>query len=104
MLEMAAMGAGVLHPRSVELAKQYGMTLHVRTSFDHRLGTIVQEVTDMNGELEKEMVVAGVAHDMSVLRATLFNVPDQPGLASTVFGRLAQDKRGYDHSGQQDQR
>ncbi|MBQ2699443.1 MAG: aspartate kinase [Firmicutes bacterium] len=96
MLEMAAMGAGVLHPRSVELAKQYGMTLHVRTSFDHRLGTIVQEVTDMNGELEKEMVVAGVAHDMSVLRATLFNVPDQPGLASTVFGRLAQDKVNVD--------
>lgn len=89
MLEMAAMGALVLQPRSVELAKQYNMTLHVRSSFNYSQGTIVKEDAVMNKHLEKDMIVSGVAHDLNVLKATIFDVPDCPGIASELFGRLA---------------
>ena len=90
MLEMAAMGALVLQPRSVELAKQYNLTLHVRSSFNYTEGTIVKEDAGMNKNMEKEMIVCGVAHDMNVLKTTLFGVPDRPGVASELFGKLAE--------------
>ena len=89
MLEMAAMGAVVLQPRSVELAKQYGVKLHVRSSFNHNTGTIVKEDAIMNKDLEKELIVCGVAHDMNVLKVTLFGVPDRPGVAGDIFGHLS---------------
>ena len=89
MLEMAAMGAVVLQPRSVELAKQYGVKLHVRSSFNHNTGTIVKEDAIMNKDLEKELIVCGVAHDMNVLKVTLFGVPDRPGVAGEIFGQLS---------------
>ena len=89
MLEMAAMGAQVLQPRAVELAKMYGVVLHVRSSFNYSEGTIVKEDGDMNKGLEKELMVCGVAHDMNVLKATIFGVPDEPGVASRLFGDLA---------------
>lgn len=89
MLEMAAMGALVLQPRSVELAKQYGVKLHVRSSFNYNEGTIVQEEASMNKDLEKELIVCGVAHDMNVLKVTLFGVPDRPGIAADIFGQLS---------------
>lgn len=91
MLEMAAMGAVVLQPRSVELAKQYNVVLHVRSSFNYSEGTIVKEDAVMNKDLEKEMIVCGVAHDTNVLKATLFGVPDRPGVAGEIFGLLAQE-------------
>lgn len=96
MLEMAAMGALVLQPRSVEVAKQYNTKLHVRSSFSHAEGTIVQEATTMNRELEKEMVVCGVAHDMNVLKVTIFGVPDTPGIAAKIFTDLAKEKINVD--------
>jgi aspartate kinase len=89
MLEMAAMGALVLQPRSVELAKQYGVKLHVRSSFNYSEGTIVQEEALMNKDLEKELIVCGVAHDLNVLKVTLFAIPDTPGVAGRIFGALA---------------
>ena len=89
MLEMAAMGAVVLQPRSVELAKQYNLTLHVRSSFNYNEGTIVKEVATMNKDMEKEMVVCGVAHDTNVVKASIFGVPDIPGAASEIFNKLA---------------
>ena len=89
MLEMAAMGALVLQPRSVELAKQYSVKLHVRSSFNYNEGTIVQEEASMNKDLEKELIVCGVAHDMNVLKVTLFGVPDRPGIAADIFGQLS---------------
>ncbi|RYD02969.1 hypothetical protein N752_22545 [Desulforamulus aquiferis] len=85
MLELASLGAQVLHPRSVELAKQYGIPLHVRTSFDHREGTIVEEAPDM----ENAPVVSGVAHDFNVAKIGLFDVPDKPGVAKTIFKALS---------------
>lgn len=96
MLEMAAMGAVVLQPRSVELAKQYNVTLHVRSSFNHTEGTIVKEEVDMNKHLEKELVVCGVAHDLNVLKVTLFGVPDRPGVAGELFGQLAAEAVNVD--------
>jgi aspartate kinase len=89
MLEMAAMGAIVLQPRSVELAKQYGVKLHVRSSFQKNEGTIVREEALMNQDLEKELIVCGVAHDLNVLKVTLFAIPDTPGVAGRIFGALA---------------
>lgn len=89
MLDMAAMGAVVLQPRSVELAKQYGVKIHVRSSFNHNEGTIVKEETNMNTDMEKDLIVCGVAHDMNVLKVTLFGMPDRPGVAGDVFGQLA---------------
>lgn len=96
MLEMAAMGALVLQPRSVELAKQYNVKLHVRSSLNHTEGTIVKEEADMNKDMEKELVVSGVAHDLNVLKVTLFDVPDRPGVSGDIFGRLAAEKINVD--------
>ncbi|MCL1976466.1 MAG: aspartate kinase [Firmicutes bacterium] len=96
MLEMASMGALVLQPRSVELAKQYGVRLHVRSSFNYHEGTIVQEEALMNKELEKELIVCGVAHDLNVLKITLFAVPDTPGVAGLIFGALAAEAVNVD--------
>ncbi|MEG2213824.1 MAG: aspartate kinase, partial [Clostridiales bacterium] len=89
MLEMAALGALVLQPRSVELAKKYKTPLHVRSSFNHSQGTIVQEVTSMLKNMEQELVVCGVAQDYHVLKATIFGVPDRPGMSAVIFGKLA---------------
>ncbi len=96
MLEMAAMGALILQPRSVELAKMYGLKLHVRSSFNHNQGTLVKEDAKMNHDLEKELMVSGVAHDTNVLKVTVFGVPDQPGVASEIFGHLAEQKVNVD--------
>lgn len=86
MLEFASLGAQVLHPRSVELAKLYNMPIAVRSSFDFNTdGTIVQEVSNM----EKELVVSGVAYDDNVARIGLYDVPDKPGIASKIFRALA---------------
>jgi len=85
MLELASLGAKVLHPRSVELAKLYNVPLCVRSSFINKEGTLVMEKTLM----EKEVVVTGVAHDLNVAKIGLFDVPDQPGIASKIFNALA---------------
>ena len=90
MLEMAAMGALVLQPRSVELAKEYGVVLHVRSSFNDVPGTIVKEKVDMKTAMEKEMIVSGVAHDLNVLKVTLFGVPDRPGVAGEIFTKISE--------------
>lgn len=87
MLEMASLGAVVLQPRSVEFAAQYGVRIHVRSSFNDHTGTIVQEANRM----EKEMVVSGVAHDTNVAKIVVIDVPDRPGVASRIFSALAAD-------------
>jgi len=96
MLEMAAMGALVLQPRSVEVAKQYNVKVHVRSSFNYSEGTMVQEVAQMNRDLEKDQVVSGVAHDTNVLKVSIFGVPNKPGVASTIFTALANEKVNVD--------
>ena len=85
MLELASLGAQVLHPRSVELSKLYGVKLQVRSSFNENPGTIIQEVTDM----EKSMMVSGVAYDKNIAKIGLYNVPVRKRLAFEIFKALA---------------
>ncbi len=84
MLELASLGAGVLHNRSVELAKKYGVQLVVRSSLNTSEGTIVKEETKM-----ERMLVSGVAGDNDVARIALIGVKDEPGVAFKVFNILA---------------
>ncbi|KAB2954617.1 aspartate kinase [Heliorestis acidaminivorans] len=86
MLELASLGAQVLHPRSVELGKAYKVPIHVRSSFNHNDGTMVQEA---EGDMEKELMVSGVTYDLNVVKVGLFDVPDRPGIARTLFSALA---------------
>ncbi|MCW2278454.1 aspartate kinase [Heliophilum fasciatum] len=98
MLELASLGAQVLHPRSVELGKEYGVPIHVRSSFNHNPGTLVQEVSDEMGkeQMEKELMVSGVAYDMNVAKIGLFDVPDKPGVAMIIFKALAEARVNVD--------
>lgn len=92
MLELANLGAMVLQPRSVELAMQFGIPLHVRSSFNHNLGTIVREVDSM----ERSLVVTGVAYDLNVAKIGLYDVFDKPGIAYKLFKSLADEKINVD--------
>ncbi len=92
MLELASLGAKVLQPRAVEFAKIYNVKLHVRSSFNYNQGTIVQEVNNM----EKDIVVSGVAHDLNTVKMAIFGVPDVPGIASKIFKTLAENSINVD--------
>jgi aspartate kinase len=85
MLEMAASGAGVLQLRSVEYARNHGVTIHCRSSFDEGTGTVIQ---DEEMTMERPLVTA-VTHSTSEARITLLGLPDQPGIAAAVLGALA---------------
>jgi aspartate kinase len=86
MLEMAATGARVMMARSVEIARRYGVPLHVRSTFGESDGTWIVE----EGELVLEKaIVSGVTHDTSEAKATVLAVPDSPGIAARVFRALA---------------
>jgi aspartate kinase len=86
MLEMAATGARVMMARSIEIARSYGVPLHVRSASGEREGTWIGEEEDLM--LEKA-IVSGVTHDTSEAKATLLAVPDHPGIAARVFRALA---------------
>ena len=85
MLEMAATGARVLQLRSVEYARNHGVVIHVRSSFNDSEGTIVKEADDTM----EQAIISGVTHDTSEAKVTVRDVPDRPGVAAEVFGRLA---------------
>jgi aspartate kinase len=85
MLEMANLGAGVLHPRSVENAKKYKVPLVVRSSFNDEPGTIIKEETS----LENGLAVSGLAFEKEVTKITLLGLPNQLQTLSTVFKVLA---------------
>ena len=84
MLDLATLGAGVLHNRSVEMAKKYGVELVVRSSLTNEEGTVVKE----DVKVEK-MLVSGVAVDKSAERISLVGLEDKPGIAFRVFDALA---------------
>jgi len=84
MLEMASLGAKVLQARSVEFAKKYGVTVHVRSTFKPDPGTIV---TREESAME-DAVVTGITHDRSQAKISLLRVPDRPGIAAQVFGAV----------------
>ena len=91
MLELASLGAGVLHNRSVELAKKYGVQLVVRSSLNTSEGTNVKEETKM-----ERMLVSGVAGDKDVARIALIGVKDKPGVAFKVFNIWAKKNINVD--------
>lgn len=84
MLELASLGARVLHNRSVEMAKKYGVQLVVRSSLNREEGTVVKEVV----KLEK-MLISGVASDKNTSRVSVIDVDDKPGVAFKIFNTLA---------------
>lgn len=84
MIELASLGARVLHNRAVELAKKYNVNLVVRSSMNKNNGTTVKGVMDM-----EKMVVRGVAHDYDVGQISVVGVPDSPGMAYRLFKLLA---------------
>lgn len=85
MLELANLGAAVLHPRAVEYAKNYNVPLVVRSSFTQNEGTSVKEEAVM----EQGIVVRGIAYDKNVARISILGVEDIPGVLAKVFGALA---------------
>ncbi|HEY7397029.1 MAG TPA: aspartate kinase [Gaiellaceae bacterium] len=85
MLELASLGAKVLQTRSVEFAKKYGVTVHVRSTFRPDPGTLVmKEEAGM-----EQAVVTGVTHDRSQAKVSILRVPDRPGIAARVFGAIS---------------
>lgn len=86
MLEMASLGAKVLQIRSVEFAKKYGVVIHVRSSFNYNPGTLVMKEDD---EMEA-VLVSGITYNKGEAKISVFNVPDQPGVASQLFSPLSQ--------------
>jgi|SRR5690554_562161 len=86
MLELASLGAKVLHPRSVELAKAYSIELFIGSSFNNQAGTTVGGINRM----EKRNNVTGVTHDKDEVKISIEQVPDQPGIAGKLFSYLAE--------------
>lgn len=91
MLELATLGAGVLHNRSVELAKKFVVQLVVRSSLNFSEGTIVKEDTGM-----EKMLVSGVAADADSARVAVVGLEDTPGVAFKLFNLLAKNDINID--------
>jgi len=91
MLELASLGANVLHNRSVEMAKKYGIKLVVRSSFNDNEGTIVKEV-----DLVEKMLVRGVTRDDDVARISVMGIEDKPGKAFQLFSLLSKENINVD--------
>src|SRR5918992_1640713 len=87
MLELSASGAKVLMLRSVEYARNYGVLIHVRSTFSHADGTWIRE-EDVRME---KAIISGIAHDTSEAKVTILGVPDRPGVAARVFRPLADE-------------
>lgn len=91
MLELASLGAKVLHNRSVEMAKKYGVELVVRSSLNRSEGTVIKEKVKM-----EKMLITGVAADMNTARISVIGVDDQPGTAFRIFNTLAKNNINVD--------
>jgi len=86
MLELASLGANVLHNRSVEMAKKYGVKMVVRSSFNKSPGTVIKEV-----EKVEKMLVRGVTRDNDIARIAVIGIEDKPGMAFKLFSLLAKE-------------
>lgn len=85
MLELARLGAGVLHSRSVEVASKYNVVIHVRSSFNNNPGTLVVP----EDKIMEKVLVRGVTLKTDEARISVMDIPDRPGLAADLFNRLA---------------
>ena len=90
MLELASLGAGVMHSRSIEFAKKFGVAVHVRSSFSDTPGSLIIETP------ESDTPVAGAAIAKNEARVTLVGVPDKPGIAMRLFAKIAEAKIATD--------
>ncbi|NLH71408.1 MAG: aspartate kinase [Brooklawnia sp.] len=91
MLELAACGAKILHLRCVEYARREGVTVHVRSSFSNKPGTLVTGLVDMQkGNAMEEAIISGIAHDRGEAKVTVAGVPDQVGVAAKIFEVIAE--------------
>ncbi|MDR0326795.1 MAG: aspartate kinase, partial [Planctomycetaceae bacterium] len=90
MLELASLGAGVMHSRSIEFAKKYGVAVHVRSSFSDTPGSLIIETP------ETDTAVSGAAIAKQESRLTLVGVPDKPGVAMHLFAKIAEAKIATD--------
>lgn len=84
MLEFAAVGAKVMHPRAVEIGETYEMPIVVRSTFGDGPGTLICK----HPAMEDRQKIRGIAHDSGVAKVILTRVPDRPGIAATVFGAI----------------
>ena len=80
MLELASLGAKVLHNRSVEIARRFRVPIHVRSSFNWNEGSRIRK-----GDLMEQVVIRGIAYDADVAKIALLGVPDRPGVAAEIF-------------------
>ena len=85
MLELAAVGARVMHPRAVEIGELYDVPIHVRSSFNNRVGTMIVAKVPM----EERQRVRGIAQETNVAKITVLGVRDRPGVAAAIFEPLA---------------
>jgi aspartate kinase len=92
MLELARLGAGVLHSRSVELASKFNVVIHVRSSFNNRTGTLVVP----EEEIMEKVLIRGVTLKSDEARVSVVDIPDRPGLAARLFGLLAEENVNVD--------
>lgn len=93
MLELASLGAKVLHPRSVEMAKTHDVPLAVRSSYDTQTGGTLVVKTEA---LEKEYPVTGLACDQNAAEIVIYGVDDRPGIAAMIFNALADENVNVD--------
>jgi aspartate kinase len=91
MLELASLGANVLHNRSVEMAKKYNVNLEVKSSFNKVPGTVVKEVSQVEG-----MLVRGVARDNDTARISIIGIEDKPGKAFQIFSLMSKKNINVD--------
>jgi len=92
MLEMASLGAKVMHSRSIEMAKKFGVVIHVRSSFKNVQGTLIQEE---DAKME-DVIVRGVALNKDEAKITIARVPDRPGIAAKIFKMIAEGNVNID--------
>ena len=92
MLELAGSGSQVMQARSIEVAKKFGVDIHVRSSLENVKGTLI---TKSNDAMEAP-VVSGIAFDGNEAKLSITGVPDQPGVAAKIFGALAEESINVD--------
>lgn len=99
MLELASLGAQVLHPRAVECASIYNMVIHLRSSINDVTGTYImspERIAKEAKKMEKKEAVRGIALDENIAKIGVLKVPDKPGIAAKIFTALANEKINVD--------
>lgn len=99
MLELASLGAQVLHPRSVECASIYNIVIHLRHSQKEIEGTYImspERILEEGGKMEKKEAVRGIALDENIAKIGVLKIPDKPGTAARLFSALAAEKINVD--------